>query len=173
MGRRTQTITVSAPERALLNVLARSRTEPFHLVQRAKLILKAAEGEQNQRIGAELGLHPRHVKTWRVRWHDATERLRLISTEADLDRAIRAVLSDRPRPGCPPTFSAEQMCRIIELACRDPREFERPVSHWTAGDLAREAIRQGIVPQISARTVGRFLKGGRASTPSHPLLAAP
>lgn len=173
MGRRTQAITVSDQERSILNVLARSRTEPFHLVQRAKLILKAAEGEQNQRIGAALGMHPRHVKTWRVRWHEATERLRLTSTEADLDLAIRVALSDRPRPGCPPTFSAEQMCRIIELACRDPREFDLPVSHWTAGDLAREAIRQEIVPRISARTVGRFLNGGRASAPSNPLLAAP
>lgn len=173
MGRRTQAITVTHREHAILDTLARSRTEPFHLVQRAKLILKAAEGEQNRRIGVELGLHPRHVKTWRVRWHEATERLGLIKAEADLERTIRAVLSDRPRPGCPPTFSAEPMCRILELACRDPQEFELPISHWTASDLARESVRQGLVPRISARTVGRFLKGGRASAPSRSLLAAP
>lgn len=171
MGRQTQAITVTDQQRAILDALVRSRTEPFHQVQRAKVILKAAAGEQNKQIGAELGMHPRHVKTWRVRWHEATARLGAIDTEADLKQAIRTVLSDRPRPGCPPTFTAEQMCRIIELACREPEECGVPMSHWTVEMLAREAVQQGIVARISARTVGRFLKAGRASTPPKPLLA--
>ena len=36
-------------------------------------------------------------------------------------------------------------------------DFAVPLTHWTPAALAREAIAQGIVEQISPRQVGRFL----------------
>ena len=65
-------------------------------------------------------------------------------------------LQDAPRPGAPATFSAEQWCQIIALAC-EPREASgRPISHWTPRELADEARKRGIVGTISTRHVARF-----------------
>jgi hypothetical protein len=42
------------------------------------------------------------------------------------------------------------------------------LSHWSAGDLAREALRQELVAQLSPRSAGRFLKrcGPQAASPA-------
>jgi putative transposase len=37
-------------------------------------------------------------------------------------------------------------------------ESERPISHWSQREIADEAIRRGLVSNISQRSVGRFLK---------------
>ena len=40
---------------------------------------------------------------------------------------------------------------IMALACEKPEMADRPVSTWTPRELADEAIKRGIVTQISAR----------------------
>jgi putative transposase len=80
-------------------------------------------------------------------------------------------LHDAPRPGTPATFTVEQWCQIMALACEPPEDSARPISHWTPRELAAEAIKRGIVETISERHVGRFLKSGRAQTAPQPLLA--
>ena len=55
------------------------------------------------------------------------------------------------RPGAPATFSAEQWCQIIALACEPPEASGRPISHWTPRELADEACKRGIVATISKR----------------------
>jgi hypothetical protein len=59
----------------------------------------------------------------------------------------------------------------MALACEDPHASSLPISHWTPQELAKEAIRRGIVASISPRSVGRFLKGGTSQASSEPLLA--
>jgi hypothetical protein len=54
-------------------------------------------------------------------------------------------------------FPPLQRAQIIELACLEPIAEGLHISHWTSEDLAREAVQQGIVPQISSRTVRRIL----------------
>jgi transposase len=80
-------------------------------------------------------------------------------------------LQDAPRPGTPATFSAEQWCQIIALACEPPEASGRPLSHWTPRELADEACKRGIVGTISKRHVGRFLKSGRSQAAQESLLA--
>jgi len=85
------------------------------------------------------------------------------ASERELRQAIEQTLSDRPRSGAPPTFTAEQICQIVAMACEAPsHESGRPLTHWSTTELADEAIKRGIVEDISARSVGRFLKGGRS-----------
>ena len=60
----------------------------------------------------------------------------------------------------------------MALACEPPEEYGRAVTHWTPPELAAEAVKQGIVDNISARHVGRFLKCSRFETASIPLLDA-
>ena len=50
------------------------------------------------------------------------------------------------RPGAPTTFSAEQWCQIIALACEPPEASDRPISHWTPRELADEARKREIEP---------------------------
>ena len=64
---------------------------------------------------------------------------------------------DDDRPGAPPKFTPEQMAGIIALACEPPADSGLPVSHWTPPELAREAIKRGLVESISPRQVDRFL----------------
>jgi putative transposase len=45
----------------------------------------------------------------------------------------------------------------MAIACRDPMEYGRPISHWTAHELALELMKLGIVEKISPRQVGRWL----------------
>lgn len=54
-------------------------------------------------------------------------------------------------------FPPLQRAQIIELACLEPIAEGLHITHWTSEDLAREAVQQGIVPQISSRTVRRIL----------------
>ena len=86
-------------------------------------------------------------------------------------RAIEVLLSDEQRPGAPATFTFEQFMRIMALACETPASADRPLSSWTPRELADEAVKRGIVEQISPRTVERFLKGERFTAPSQAVLA--
>jgi hypothetical protein len=137
------------------------------MATRARVVLAAAAGQSNRQISAHLGVTRNLVQAWRGRWAAANEALLAAELEggAGDERALRAVvqgvLADAPRSGAPPTFTPEQLCRIIALACTPPSEAGRPISHWTPRELAEEAATQGIVPRISARTVGRLLVVGR------------
>jgi putative transposase len=81
------------------------------------------------------------------------------ASDKDLEALVVEVLSDRPRPGGPTTFTPQEVTDIIALACEKPSDSGLPVSHWTPTEVAREAIKRGIVESISARQVDRFLKG--------------
>ena len=99
---------------------------------------------------------------WRRRWAEASAQLTEAedeATEAQLAELIAVVLSDQPRSGAPPTFTPEQICQIVALACEDPLLSGRRVTEWTPTELADEAVQRGIVSTISPRSVGRFLKG--------------
>lgn len=143
-------------------------------VTRAKIILAAADGLNNQHLADRLDLHLQTARTWRGRWAEAEDRFAAIEGEGDeaaLREAIRDLLSDAPRPGTPATFTPEQICQIVAVGCEPPAESGRPVTHWTPTELADEVVKRGIVSRISPRSVGRFLKRGRSQAASVALLA--
>jgi hypothetical protein len=45
---------------------------------------------------------------------------------------------------------------LFAIACEDPGESGRPISHWTTRELADELIKRNIVESISPRHVGRL-----------------
>lgn len=159
-GPKPQAVTLTERQRALLERLARRQTSPAALVRRARIVLRAVEGERNERMARELGCAREQVRVWRGRWVEASERLAALeesgACERELMAAVAAALADRPRSGRPPTFTAEQVCQILALACEEPTDSGREGTHWTPRELAEEAVRRGIVETISARTVGRF-----------------
>jgi hypothetical protein len=66
-------------------------------------------------------------------------------------------LLDAPRPGGPATFTLEQTLQLFALACENPADSRRPISHWTPRELADEMVKRGWVESISPRHVGRLL----------------
>ncbi len=56
-----------------------------------------------------------------------------------------------------PSFPPLQQAQIIQLACLEPVAEGLHITHWSSADLARQAVSDGIVPSISARTVRRIL----------------
>src|SRR4051794_25271538 len=82
-------------------------------------------------------------------------------------------LADAPRSGTPARITADQVCRIVALACETPADSARPISQWTGREVAAEVMKRGIVERISPRHAARILKIGRAEASSHPLLADP
>lgn len=173
-GPKPETITLTDRQRMILHQLVRQTSCPQALVWRAHIVLAADTGVNNEQIAEQLGLNRLTVRTWRRRWHIASEVLAEAETAEDdkaLLKRIEALLEDRPRSGTPPTFSAEQICQIVALACEPPLESGRPISHWTPKELADESRQRGIVAAISPRHLGRFLKSVRVKTSSFSLLA--
>lgn len=171
-GPAPQAISVPPAQLAVLERLLRQQSCPQALVRRAKIVLAAATGQRNEPIAHQLDCSPTTVRLWRSRWAAAVSVLAAAEAEArTLPAAIATVLADAPRSGAPDTFSAEQIIQILNLACTPPPDSDRPVSAWSARELADEALKQKIVSAISPRSVGRFLKSGRAATASLALLA--
>lgn len=82
-------ITLSPPEAAELRRRAGKYTLPYFQVQRARMILHAAEGMSNEQIAARLDTRREVVSLWRKRFF--ADRLR--------------GLEEQPRSGRPRTFS--------------------------------------------------------------------
>jgi transposase len=140
-------IQLTAEERAELGRITRKHTAGQSVVQRANIILMADEGIKRMAIAFELGIAQENVvTTWVKRWL------------AMSDRPVVERLQDLPRSGAPDTFTPEQLCQIIALACEKPERYGRPITQWTHRELADEAIKQGIVESISASYVGQLLK---------------
>lgn len=140
-------VTVLPEQREALERLVRTHSTPQQLALRARIILHAADGTGARASARELGVWPKTVRYWRERWRQAAE-----------GHAVPERLADAPRSGAPATFTPEQICALVAMTCEKPSESERPISHWSQREIADEAMRRGLVPNISQRSVGRFLK---------------
>jgi len=167
-------IHLSAQQQELLQRMVHRTTSAQRLVKRGQIILEAAEGTSNTSIARHVQVDYETVRRWRDRWRAAESRLQAIEATGQpklLSQAIEVLLTDEQRPGAPATFTFEQFMQIMALACEKPEAVDRPVSSWTPRELADEAVKRGIVTQISPRTVERFLKGERFTAAPEALLA--
>ena len=161
-GPSPQLLSITDRQQEVLTQISRRQHAPASLVRRARMVLLAGAQRNNEQIAAELGCSREIVRLWRQRWAEGQEQVTVLEEGGESEHAvadrIALLLSDRPRPGAPPTFTPEQVVGVVALACTPPEQHGVPISHWTANALAREAMRQGLVPTISDRTVARFLK---------------
>ena len=142
-----QPVTILPDQREVLEQLVRTHSTPQQLAMRARLILHAADAMGVHASARELSVWPKTVRYWRKRWRTADDK-----------RSVVERLADAPRSGSPATFTPEQICAVVAMTCEKPSESERPISHWSQREIADEAMRRGLVPSISQRSVGRFLK---------------
>lgn len=160
---------LNSQQKKLLEQIANSRSHRSDQIQRAQLVLLFHDGYSNIQAGEKVGLKRRQAGKWRARWLDNQDKLLAIETAQDtrpkdLLHGIIETLSDLPRCGASPTFTAEQIAQILTVACEDPIEDGLPFSHWTLSLLQREVIDRGIVDCISISRLQVFLKSGRAET---------
>ena len=154
---------LSAQEKAQLEALSRRHTAPRCVVQRAHIILLAAQNMAIPAIAASLQMCANTVRKWIKRYTDkpqvdpSTEDSGPPSPAVEPPPSKLPLLADAPRSGRPDTFTAEQICHVIAIACEKPEDYGRPISHWTARELKDEVIQQAIVPSISVRQVNRLL----------------
>ena len=152
-GPKPPPIDLSDADREALETLVRRRRTGQQLALRARMILAAAAGLNNSQIGRQLGVEADTVRLWRGRW-----RAWQAVAQAEVSAAER--LADAPRPGAPARITAEQVCRMVALACEAPSASGRPIRQWTGREIADEVVRRGIVEGISPRHAGRLLKKG-------------
>jgi transposase len=112
-------ITLTDEERVTLTKWARGRSTPARLVQRAKIILAAADGLENKSIAAQLGCTRRTVGTWRTRF--VKERL------AGLEH-------DAPRGGRTP---AQRIRFEAEIIRKTTQETPPNATQWSTRTLAK------------------------------------
>lgn len=159
-GPKPERASISQTQGEILDRLIKRPSTTQQLAQRARIVRRCASDVRNQHIADDEKATVNPVKKWRGRWLEAE------GTAKELETAVESILSDQPRSGAPPKFTAEQVCQMIAIACEPPEESERPVTEWTPRELADEAVKRGIVSSISTRQAGRFLKRGRSEAAS-------
>jgi transposase len=155
-GPKPAPIELSDKVRQDLEKLVARHTTGQQKAQRARIILKAAEGKNNAEIARELNQSIDMVRLWRRRWHE------LEPLDGD-DLSTEERLDDLPRPGAPARLTADQLCQIEQVACEAPEKTGHPISQWTGREIADELVARGIVETISARHAARLLKKGDCS----------
>ena len=150
----------------ILESIIKSGKSEKRLVERAAYIVRMGEKVPNTQIAKEFKVQNNTVKKWRERWLEAAECLQNVVAKEqsekqrakELAHQVRKILSDKSRPGAAMNYSAEQYCRILQVALESPLESGRPINDWSSWELADEVNKRGICEKISATQVGRFLK---------------
>ena len=150
-GPKPPAIHLNNAERQALEKLVRRHNTRQQIALRGRIVLAAADGKNNSQIAREFAVAVPTVRLWRNRWL-------LMQPIALTDLSVEERLEDLPRPGAPARITADQRCQIEALACKDPEDSERPISHWTNRELADEIKKRNIVDQISPRHAARLLK---------------
>jgi transposase len=111
--------TPTEEEGRTLERLTQARTAPVRLVERARVVRAALQGERAEAIAARFQITAATVYLWLHRFNGHGV----------------AGLEDRPRNGRPPTYTREQVATIIATALTPPRQLDQPFASWTLDRL--------------------------------------
>jgi transposase len=106
-------------EAAAIQQLAHSRTAAARLVERARMIWHASQGESAPAIAQRLALDARTVRTWLGRFHEQG----------------LAGLQDRARAGRPARYTPEAVGVVIATSLTAPQALGLPFAGWTLDRL--------------------------------------
>jgi transposase len=112
-------VIVTDEQRKTLTSLARGRSTPVRLMQRAQIVLLAADGKRNEQIAAELELDPSVVGRWRSRFSQ---------------HGLGGIEKDAPGRGRKPIVRDSLARKIIEMTTQ-----HKPANatHWSTRTLAK------------------------------------
>ena len=124
-----------------LDRISRSSSAEYRLVERARIVLRAATGEASHSIARSLGVDIKTVRLWRRRF---------------ARRPKMATLDDAPRSGRPPRIPLYVRCELVKIACDRPEE-SRFRDVWSRGSLA-DRLWQETGFRLSRSEVGRIVE---------------
>jgi transposase-like protein len=113
-----QPIELSESELKTLTSWSRGRRIPTRLMKRAKIVLMASEGQENQRIAELLGIDRRQVSRWRRRF---------------VDKRLAGIEKDAPRGGRKANKRNRLTPLIIEMTTQTKPSN---ATHWSVRTLA-------------------------------------
>ena len=116
-----RSVVLDKGEKEALAQLARGRSLPARLVERARIVLRAAAGLQDQQIASELGITPEKAARWRNRY---------------VDGGIQALGKDAWRPGRPRTITDAQVAEVIQKTTQGK---PANATHWSTRTMAAAA----------------------------------
>lgn len=125
MSRAAAPLVISDGQREVLESLTGSRTAAYRVVQRAQVLLLAADGVSNSEISEVIGVSRPTVLTWRGQF------------EKDGLVGFGEVATGRGRK---PSISDEKIAEIVELTLHEKPEGE---THWSCRSMAKKA---GVSP---------------------------
>ncbi|MFE7216742.1 IS630 family transposase [Streptomyces sp. NPDC001698] len=131
-GRRKAELVLSDDELAQLTRWARRAKTAQFLAQRARIVLRCAEGGTNKQVAAELGVSEQSVNRWRARF---------------VKRRLEGLV-DEPRPGRPPSILLDQVEDVVTATLESTPGQD---THWSRASMA---ARTGL----SKSTIGRIWK---------------
>lgn len=117
-------LVVGDEDRLELERIVRAASSEVRMVQRARIVLCAAEGDTAAAIAERVGCAERTVKKWRGRYA----------------RGGIEGLADAPRPGAPLTHGPEARALLIAKACTRPSASPEGRA-WSAGPMSSWARR--------------------------------
>src|SRR5512135_1140835 len=117
-------------ERGAIEQLAHSRTAAKRLVERAQILLAAAEGQRPSTIATQVNVSRETVYNWIYRFNEQG----------------LAGLDDRHRSGRPHTYTAEQRAEVIATALTNPKRLDLPFGCWTLDRLQAYLNEQRGIP---------------------------
>ena len=113
-------VRLNPDQKAALQRIARQRSQPARLVERAHIVLRAAEGLENKQITAQMGIMPEKVARWRNRF---------------LEGGIAALEKDAPRPGRTRAITDGRVRQVVEMTLhRKPAN----ATHWSTRTMAQQ-----------------------------------
>ena len=139
MPNRVRVLTVSEADRVELARRVRAKGSPAREVERARIVLLAAEGVPGKQIAARVGCAEPTVVMWRSRF---------------AERGL-AGLADAPRSGKPATIPQSVRDEILSITLTEP-PVELGITHWSSRLLADRLRRDG--KPVSHATVARVWK---------------
>jgi putative transposase len=111
-------IVLAAAHEQVLVRFVRAHTTPRKVAVCARMILLTTAGIGVGETARRLGVWPKIVRHWLQSWRNSTKAT-----------PVAQRLADAPRPGAPATFTPEQICAMVALACEQPAEqSDRPLS---------------------------------------------
>jgi len=114
-------VVLNPAQRRTLEQHSRARSLPARLVERARIVLRAADGLQDRQIAEELNITPEKAARWRTRF---------------LDGGIPALQKDAPRPGRTRTITDTKVKRVIDMTTQDKPDN---ATHWSTRTMAAAA----------------------------------
>lgn len=76
-------------------------------------------------------------------------------------------------PAARRSFPPEVAVYLVKIACELPDQYGCSLSQWDCQELAKKLVADGVVPSISAQTVGRILNHHRLKPWRHHLWISP